>query len=187
MLLGYARVSTDDQSLVLQRQALSSVGCQKIFAEKRSGAERNRPELQRLLSMAGPEDVLIVSRLDRLARSTRDLLEIAEQLKATGTGLRSLAEPWADTTSPSGRMVLTIFAGVAEFERALIRERTAAGRRQAVQRGVKLGRPSSLSPSQLNRIEQLYEKEALPAAAIADLMNVHTATIYRALRRINQL
>jgi DNA invertase Pin-like site-specific DNA recombinase len=113
MLIGYARVSTDDQDLSLQRAALQGTGCTRTYEEKISGAKRDRPELIRMLDHIRAGDVVVVSRLDRLARSTRDLLEIAEQLKAAEAGLRSLHEPWADTTSPAGRMVLTVFAGIA--------------------------------------------------------------------------
>ena len=106
MLIGYARVSTDDQKLDLQRAALSDAGCSRIYEEKISGASRNRPELARLLDHLRDGDVVVVYRLDRLARSTRDLLDIAELIKEAEAGLRSLSEPWADTTSPAGRMVL---------------------------------------------------------------------------------
>ena len=105
VLIGYARVSTEDQHLTLQQVALKRAGCERIYEEKLSGAQRARPELNRLLDQLRAGDVVVVSRLDRLARSTRDLLEIAEQLKAVEAGLRSLHEPWADTTSPAGRMV----------------------------------------------------------------------------------
>ena len=110
MLIGYARVSTDDQDLQLQRSELRVAGCDRLFEEKRSGAKRDRPELARLMGHLRAGDVLVVTRLDRLARSTRDLLDIAQQLTDAEAGLRSLAEPWADTTSPAGRMVLTVFA-----------------------------------------------------------------------------
>ena len=141
MLIGYARVSTEDQDLTLQRAALKGTGCQRIYEEKISGANRSRPELNRLLDQLRAGDVVVVSRLDRLARSTRDLLAIAEQLKEVEAGLRSLHEPWADTTSPAGRMVLTVFAGIAEFERELIHERTRSGQVAARARGVRFGRP----------------------------------------------
>ena len=141
MLIGYARVSTDDQNLALQRAALKEAGCRRIFEEKVSGATRDRPQLTRLLDHIREQDVLVVARLDRLARSTRDLLEIAELLRDAGAGLRSLREPWADTTSAAGRMVLTVFAGMAEFERALIHQRTSSGRDAAMKRGVRFGRP----------------------------------------------
>ena len=120
MLIGYARVSTDDQDLTLQRAALKDAGCKRVYEEKVTGAKRDRPQLVRMLDQLRAGDVVVVSRLDRLARSTRDLLEIAEQLNEAQAGLRSLHEPWADTTSPAGRMVLTVFAGIAEFERELI-------------------------------------------------------------------
>ncbi len=113
MLLGYAPLSTDDQDLALQRRTLRATGCRRVYEEKLSGARRDRPELARLLDNVREEDVVVVTRLDRLARSTRDLLEIAERLRDADAGLRSLAEPWADTTSPAGRMVLTVFAGIA--------------------------------------------------------------------------
>ena len=122
--IGYARVSTDDQDLTNQRAELHAAGCARIFAEKITGTRRERPELARMLDHLRGGDVVTVTRLDRLARSTRDLLEIAERLRAAGAGLRSLDEPWADTTTPAGRMVLTVFAGIAEFERSLIIDRT---------------------------------------------------------------
>jgi len=127
MLLGYARVSTDDQDLALQRRALREAGCRRLYEEKLSGAQRNRPELARLLDQVRDDDVLVVTRLDRLARSTRDLLDVAERLRDAGAGLRSLAEPWADTTSPAGRMVLTVFAGIADYVEPAIMRSGAAG------------------------------------------------------------
>ena len=119
-------------------------------------------------------------RLDRLARSTRDLLEIAERLRDIGTGLRSLSEPWADTTSPAGRMVLTVFAGIAEFERALIHERTGTGRAAAIQRGVRFGRPAKLASEQVALAHRLLE-EGTSAGEVARMFKVHRATLYRAL------
>ena len=131
MHLGYARVSTDAQDLTNQRTELAAAGCTKLFSEKLTGAQRDRPELARMLDHLRAGDVVTVTRLDRLARSTRDLLDIAERIQGVGAGLRSLAEPWADTTTPAGRMVLTVFAGIAEFERALIIDRTRSGRNAA--------------------------------------------------------
>ena len=124
MLLGYARVSTDDQDLALQRRALREAGCRRLYEEKLSGAQRNRPELARLLDQVRDDDVLVVT---RLARSTRDLLDVAERLRDADVGLRSLAEPWADTTSPAGRMVLTVFAGIAGYVEPAIMRSGAAG------------------------------------------------------------
>ncbi len=159
MLIGYARVSTDDQDLTMQRTALKEAGCRRTFEEKMSGAKRDRPQLARLLDQIRDNDVVVVTRLDRLARSTKDLLDIAEKLNEAGAGLRSLAEPWADTTSPAGRMVLTVFAGIAEFERALIHQRTSSGRIAAKARGVRFGRRRSSAPSRSRSVSVSSAKE----------------------------
>ena len=180
MQFGYARVSPDDQDLALQRAALRDAGCQRLYEEKVSGLRGDRPELNRLLDALRDDDVVVVTRLDRLARSTRDLLHVAEQIEATGAGLRSLAESWADTTSPAGHMVLTVFAGIAAFERALILSRTSAGRSAAARRGVRFGRPPKLGPDQLALARQLVE-EGTSVRGAAKLLKVHVATLYRAL------
>jgi DNA invertase Pin-like site-specific DNA recombinase len=180
MLIGYARVSTGDQDLTVQRAALKEAGCRRVYEEKVSGARRDRPQLARLLDQLREGDVVVVHRLDRLARSTRDLLEIAELLRDAGAGLRSLGEPWADTTSPAGRMVLTVFAGIAEFERALIHQRTSAGRAAARRRGVRFGRPSKLAAEQIALARRLIE-EGRSAREVARMFKVHRATLYRAL------
>ncbi len=143
-----------------------------------SGAKRDRPQLARLIDQLRTDDVVMVTRLDRLARSTRDLLDIAERLQTVGAGLRSLAEPWADTTSPAGRMVLTVFAGIAEFERALITERTGTGRMAAKARGVRFGRPPKLAADQIALAQRLVEEGRSPREA-ARILNVHASTLYR--------
>lgn len=127
--------------------------------------------------------MVVVTRLDRLARSTKDLLDIAEQVKEAGAGLRSLAEPWADTTTPAGRMVLTVFAGIADFERSLIVERTSAGRIAAQARGVRFGPFPALSAEQIRHARQLIHEDDRPVAEVARLLGVHRATLYRALGR----
>jgi len=180
-LIGYARVSTQGQDLAQQRAMLRESGCTRVFEEKISGAKRERPELERLLDHLRAGDVVTVTRLDRLARSTRNLLEIAERIKEAGAGLRSLAEPWADTTTPAGRMVLTVFAGMADFERSLIVERTSAGRLAAKARGVRFGPRPSLSAEQIAHARQLTEQEGKPVAEVARLLGVHRATLYRAM------
>ena len=180
MLIGYARVSTDDQDLQLQRSELLAAGCERLFEEKQSGAKRDRPELARMMAQLRADDVLVVTRLDRLARSTRDLLDIAQQLTDAEAGLRSLAEPWADTTSPAGRMVLTVFAGIAEFERELIRQRTSSGREAAKRRGVKFGRPAKLSDEQVVLGKRLIE-EGQSVREVAKVLSCHHATLYRKL------
>jgi DNA invertase Pin-like site-specific DNA recombinase len=182
LLTGYARVSTDDQDLALQRKGLKEAGCKRIYEEKISGATSQRPELIRLLDHLRDGDVLVVTRLDRLARSTRDLLEIVEQLKGKGAGLKSLAEPWADTTSPAGRMVMTVFAGIAEFERALIVHRTSTGRAAAKERGVRFGRPRSLTPQQLDLGLRLIA-DGSSVREVAHVLKCHPATLYRELER----
>ncbi|WP_447854813.1 recombinase family protein [Pseudomonas aeruginosa] len=162
---------------------LKLAGCSRIFAEKVSGARRQRPELERLLDHLRPGDLVVVTRLDRLARSTRDLLDVAERIQEAGAGLKSLAEPWADTTTPAGRMVMTVFAGIAEFERSLIIERTRSGREAAKARGVRFGRPSALTDEQLALARELQGIK--PMAEIARVLGVHRSTLYRALETSN--
>jgi DNA invertase Pin-like site-specific DNA recombinase len=185
LLLGYARVSTDDQDLTNQRAELHAVGCTKIFSEKITGTRRDRPELARMLDHLRPGDIVTVTRLDRLARSTRDLLDIAERIREAGAGLRSLAEPWADTTTPAGRMVLTVFAGIAEFERSLIVERTRSGRVAAKARGVKFGPRPTLTPAQVKHARQLIECDGRTVKEAATLLGVHRSTLYRGLAKEN--
>ena len=180
MKLGYARVSTEDQRLDLQRARLKDAGCGKLFEEKISGAARARPALEQLLQEVRADDILVVTRLDRLARSTAELLRIAEVIQEKEAGLQSLEEPWADTTTPAGRMVLTMFAGVAEFERALIRHRTDEGRQAAKRRGVAFGRPQKLHPDQKLLALSLV-REGRSISEVARTFNVHPATIHRCL------
>jgi DNA invertase Pin-like site-specific DNA recombinase len=176
--IGYARVSTLDQNLDLQMQALKKAGCRKIFREKVSGVSRQRPEFQRMLEQLRAGDTIIVWRLDRLARSTRDLLETMEAIRDGGARFQSLSEPWADTTTHAGKLIMTVFAGIAEFERDLIRERTKAGRDAARDRGVSFGRPRKLNPEQAKLAQRLIS-EGKPVRQIAETFNVHAATIYR--------
>lgn len=178
MKIGYARVSTHDQNLAIQNDLLQEAQCERIYNEKVSGAKRARPELDRLLDSLRPDDVVIVWKLDRLARSTKDLLEITETIEKAGAKFRSLSEPWADTTSPANKMVMTVFAGISEFERELIRERTSAGRVHAKKRGVRFGRPHRLSSDQKQLAFRLLE-EGKSVRQVASTFDVHVATIYR--------
>jgi DNA invertase Pin-like site-specific DNA recombinase len=178
MRIGYARVSTLDQKLDLQMQILKKAGCTKIFREKVSGASRDRPELKRMLDHIREGDVVVVWKLDRLARSTRDLLETMESIRESGGQFQSISEPWADSTSHAGKMIMTVFAGIAEFERDLIRERTAAGRMVAKSRGVRFGRPRKLNPQQAKLAKRLLDEGKL-VSEIAETFGVHVATIYR--------
>lgn len=179
--IGYARVSTDAQELTNQQAALKAEGCTRIFAEKITGAKRDRIELDRMLDHLRAGDVVVVTRLDRLALNTRDLLDIAERLRRIGAGLRSLAEPWADTTSPAGKMILTIMAGIADFERSLILERTSTGRTAAKARGVKFGRTPAMTPEKLAAARSLLAEPGKTMTEVAAALGVHRATLYRAL------
>ena len=181
MLVGYARVSTSGQDLAKQQATLAAAGCEQIFSEKISGAYAQRPELCALIGYLRTGDVLVVTRLDRLARNTRDLLDVAEQINAKNAGLRSIAEPWADTTSPAGKMLLTILAGIAEFERALIVARTTEGREIAKRKGVKFGPKLKLSGEQI-----AFARTAVDGGQTvrqtAHALSVHPATLYRAFK-----
>jgi DNA invertase Pin-like site-specific DNA recombinase len=178
MIYGYARVSTDGQSVAAQVAALTAAGAAKVFREVASGAKSDRAQLRRALDALDAGDVLVVTRLDRLARSTRDLLNTLAAIAAKGAGFRSLGDGWADTTTPHGRLLLTVLGGLAEFERDLIRARTGEGRARAKARGVKLGRPPKLTPHQVREAVARRENgEAL--ADIARTYNVSHSTISR--------
>src|SRR5271156_3863450 len=155
---GYARVSTDGQSLAAQLAELKAAKCEKIFQEKISGARSDRKQLARLMAVLAKGDVLVVTRLDRLARSTRDLLNILGAVAEKGAGFRSLRDSWADTTTAHGRLMLTVLGGLAEFERELIRVRTGEGRQRAKARGVVMGRKPKLTVHQ--RREAIARREA---------------------------
>jgi DNA invertase Pin-like site-specific DNA recombinase len=157
-VFGYARVSTDGQTLAAQDAALRAAGCAKVFSETASGAKTDRAELAKVMKRLNAGDVLVVTRLDRLARSTRDLLNTLHQIGQQGAGFRSLADPWCDTTTPHGRLMLTVLGGLAEFERELIKARTGEGRARAKAKGVRMGRPLSLTPHQ--RREALARRDA---------------------------
>ena len=175
---GYARVSTDGQSLTSQDADLHAAGCAKVYAEKISGARSNRRELAKALKRLDTGDVLIVTRLDRLARSTRDLLNILDDIAKRGAGFKSLHDAWADTTSAHGRLMVTILAGLAEFERELILARTSDGRARAKARGVRFGRPVALTPHQrAEALQRLANGEV--QADLARSYGVSQATISR--------
>jgi DNA invertase Pin-like site-specific DNA recombinase len=177
---GYARVSTNGQTLAQQDAALRSAGCAKTFAEKASGATSDRPELAKVIRRLQPGDVLMVTRLDRLARSTRDLLNILDTIGKAEAGFRSIADAWADTTPPHGRLMLTVLGGLAEFERELIRARTGEGRKRAQARGVRFGRPPKLNAHQ--RAEAIKRLDAGETQAdVARTYGVDATTIGRLL------
>ena len=177
-VFGYARVSTDGQSLASQDAQLRAAGCAKVYAEKVSGAKTDRPELAKLLRRLQAGDVLMVTRLDRLARSTRDLLNILDTVGKAGAGFKSLGDAWADTTTPHGRLMLTVLGGLAEFERELILARTSDGRTRAKAKGVRFGRPPSLTSHQRQEaVQRLANGEA--QADIARSYAVSQSTISR--------
>jgi DNA invertase Pin-like site-specific DNA recombinase len=178
MIVGYARVSTDGQSLEAQHAALKAAGAKQIYSEKISGAVTERKALAKAITALAPGDVLLVTRLDRLARSTRDLLNVLDAVAKAGAGFRSLADAWADTTTPHGRLMLTVLGGLAEFERELIRAHTGDGRRRAKARGVRFGRPAALTPHQRQEaVQRLAQGEV--QAEVARSYNVSQATISR--------
>src|SRR5215468_7526209 len=175
-LFGYARVSTRDQDLAAQDAELRAAGCAKVFKEKASGAKTDRPELAKVISRLEPGDVLVVTRLDRLARSTRDLLNVLDEIGKRGAGFKSLKDTWADTTTPHGRLMLTVLGGLAEFERELIKARTGEGRVRAKARGVRFGRPSKLTDFQRKELlERLARGEC--QSDLARSYGVSAATI----------
>lgn len=177
-IYGYARVSTDGQSVAAQVAALQAAGAERVFQEVASGAKTNRLQLRRALDQLQAGDTLLVVRLDRLARSTRDLLNTLASITERGAGFRSLGDTWADTTTPHGRLMLTVLGGLAEFERELIRVRTGEGRDRAKARGVRMGRKPKLTSHQ--KREAMQRREAGEAVReIARTFNVHHSTISR--------
>ncbi|MFC7478169.1 recombinase family protein [Dankookia sp. GCM10030260] len=178
MMYGYARVSTDGQSVEAQVRQLAKAGCPKVFREVASGAKTDRAQLRKVLDRLEAGDVLMVTRLDRLARSTRDLLNTLATIAGKKAGFRSLGDAWADTTTAHGGLMLTVLGGLAEFERELIRMRTGEGRARAVVRGQRMGRPPKLTPHQRREAVKRRDKgETL--AEIGRSYNVSGATISR--------
>jgi DNA invertase Pin-like site-specific DNA recombinase len=178
MKIGYARVSTQDQDLALQLDSLTKEGCEKIFQEKASGAQRDRPELKAALSYMREGDILVVWKLDRLARSMKQLIETVEDFEGRGIGLKSLQDS-IDTSSASGKLVFHIFAALAEFERGVIRDRTNAGLKSARERGRIGGRPPALSVEDLQAAKAMLKDPNISVAAIAGRLRVAPSTLYR--------
>ncbi|WP_430448175.1 recombinase family protein [Rhodophyticola sp.] len=179
MIIGYARVSTDDQNLDAQTDALTAAGAGKLFADKISGSKRERPELDNLLDQLRDGDVVTVTKYDRLAWSLKDLLELVETIGERGAGFRSLAED-IDTTTPAGRLVFHVFASIAQFERERISERTKEGLASARKRGRIGGRPPALSPAQKDEVRRMRDDEHRAVAEIARLFRVSERTVRRA-------
>lgn len=180
MLIGYARVSTDDQNLDLQHDALQQAGCDKVFSDRQSGANADRPGLASVFDTLRAGDSLVIWRLDRLGRSLKDLIQMVEQLQKRGVGLKSVREN-IDTTTSGGRLVFHLFGALAEFERNLIRERTQAGLSAARARGRLGGRPKSLDPKKQELALRLYREQQHSIAEICAMMGISKSTLYNYL------
>jgi DNA invertase Pin-like site-specific DNA recombinase len=186
MRCGYARVSSKTQDYEAQVEALKAAGCERIFSEKQSGKSRNgRPEFAKLMKALLPGDTVVVVKLDRLARSSRNLQNILHELETLSVGFQSLAESWCDTTTPAGKLMLTIMSGIAEFERSLIRSRCEEGIERAKRMGKKFGRPDRLDAGQKRVIAERYGAGATMAELAAEY-EVGVGTIHRALRPFEQ-
>jgi DNA invertase Pin-like site-specific DNA recombinase len=185
MLMGYARVSTQEQDNGAQLSALRAAGCARIFEEKASGGRWDRPELHRLLDHLREGDVLVVWKLDRLSRSLKDLITLLEKVQLAGAGFKSLTEA-IDTTTPAGRMMMQIVGSFAEFERAMLRERTRTGLEAARKEGRIGGRRPKLTPRQQQEILQLVDSGQRTAADAARIFNVHPSTVARLLSKSKQ-
>jgi DNA invertase Pin-like site-specific DNA recombinase len=178
MIIGYARVSTNDQDLSSQLEALKQAGATKIFQEKISGAHADRPQLARLMKTLQPGDCVLVTKLDRLGRSTRELLDLIHRIDQAGASFKSLGDPLFDTSSSQGRLLVTMLAAIAEFERELIRERTGEGRKRAKANGVRFGRPRKLTAHQ--RAEALRRRQnGESLSVLAASYGVNRKTIIR--------
>ncbi len=186
MKIGYARVSTREQTLKDQLSRLAGACCEMLFEEEISGAARLRPRLEAMLEQLRKDDVVVVTKLDRLARSTAEMLRTAEVLNEKSACIQSLDEPWADTASPSGKMIMTVFGSIAEFERFLILTRTQEGQEAAVARGVAFGRPSKLQDDQKKLVLELVNT-GKSISAVVRTFNVHPATIYRCINEFRSL
>jgi DNA invertase Pin-like site-specific DNA recombinase len=178
-IYGYASVSSDGQSVDAQVEQLDAAGCTKVFRETMTGARAGRRQLRRAVAQLGKGDVLMVTRLDRFARSTRDLLNLVAEIADCGTGFRSIGDPRADTTTPHGRLLLTLLGGLAEFERELIRARTSEGRQRAKGRGVRMGRKRKLTDHQRGEAIRRRDEGSETLADIGRSYNVSGATISR--------
>jgi DNA invertase Pin-like site-specific DNA recombinase len=186
MLIGYARVSTDEQTLVLQTDSLTKAGCERLFTDTASGAKTDRPGLEEALGYVRPGDTLVVWRLDRLGRSLRHLIDTITDLEQKGIGFKSLQES-IDTTTSGGKLIFHIFGALAEFERDLIRERTHAGLEAARARGRKGGRPRAAAfsdPYKTAMARKLYEEKQTPVGTICAMLKVSRATFYRYVKEL---
>lgn len=180
--IGYARVSTQDQNLDRQIDQLKEAGCKKIFEEKITGTKKERPQLSRLLDELREDDTIIITELTRLSRSTKDLFKLVELIENKGANIKSLKESWLDTTTPQGKLMFTIFAGISQFERDLISQRTLEGLASARARGRKGGRPTK-NKKDVEIALKMYESRLHSVSEIEKATGVSKATLYRYLRK----
>ena len=178
MKIGYARVSTQDQNLDRQLDQLKNEGCERIYQEKITGTKKERPELRRLLDALRPGDTVIVSELTRLSRSTKDLFSLADQIEKAGANIKSLHEAWLDTTTPQGKLMFTFIAGISQFERDLISQRTKEGLEAARARGRNGGRPFK-NPKAVNTALKMYESKQHSISEITAATGISKSTLYR--------
>ena len=181
MKIGYARVSTQDQSLNRQLDQLKAEGCERIYEEKASGKNKERPELTRMLDALRTGDVVITAELTRLSRSVRDLFQIVDQIHGVGAEIKSLKEPWLDTTTPQGRLLFTFFAGISEFERSLIRQRTIEGLDAARARGHNGGHPV-LDSKKVDLALKMYDAKTCTVAEITKATGISKSALYTYVR-----
>jgi DNA invertase Pin-like site-specific DNA recombinase len=182
MIIGYARVSTKDQNLERQTDELKRAGCEKIFLEKISGTKRNRPEFDKMFEVLRSGDIIVVNELTRISRSTKDLVEIVETCKSLGVEIKSLKESWLDTTSAHGKLLFTIFAGLAEFERDLISERVKSGLNAARSRGRLGGRPK-IDPEKVEMALKMYNSKEYTIKQILNATGISKFTLYNYLEK----
>ena len=182
MVIGYARCSTADQNLDWQLDALNKEGCERIYQEKISGTKKDRPELGKMLDALRAGDTVVICEITRLSRSTKDLFELVERINSAGANIKSLKEgKWLDTTTPQGKFLFTIFAGVSQFERDLIRERTMEGLAAARARGRKGGRPHTNSKA-ISQALALYDTKTIPIKDILETTGISKATLYKYIK-----
>lgn len=178
MLIGYARVSTDTQNLNRQLDQLKTIGCERIYQEKITGTKKERPELDKLLDQVRDGDIIIISDLTRLSRSTKDLFHLVELIEKKGANIRSLKEAWMDTTSPQGKLMFTLFAGISQFERDLISQRTKEGLSSARARGRKGGRPVK-PDKEVELALKMYDGKEYSISEIHKATGVSKTSLYR--------
>lgn len=186
MIRGYARVSTVDQNLDRQIIALQEAGCTQIYQEKITGTKMDRPELQKLLSELQEGDTVVIKELTRISRSTKDMLSLVEQITDKGCYIKSLNENWLDTSSPSGKLMLTVLGGIAQFERELMLQRCNEGRAVAIAKGVQMGRPKS-SGKQMEYAIELYKSKAMSVRKICENTGVSKATLCRRIKELKEV